>query len=177
MKVRRSCCDEERPSRLATWAIAAGAIAVTGILLTATAAEMNDEGTGAEEFEVAGEQATGTVCAAGCHGWEAMFEGPRQVPRQWDFIISEMVGLGAYGTDEQLDLVSRYLSRMWGLVRINSASTHDLVVVLALPEEDADAVIAYREEHGQFADLESLKKVPGIDADTIDAQAAAITFN
>jgi DNA uptake protein ComE-like DNA-binding protein len=49
--------------------------------------------------------------------------------------------------------------------------------VLALPEKEAAAVIAHRDEHGPFADLAHLKKVPGIDAAVLDAQAEAITFN
>jgi competence protein ComEA len=131
----------------------------------------------AEESDVAGEQATGAACAVGCHGWEAMFDGPRQPPQQWDYIISDMVARGAQATEEELNLVRRFLKREWGTVWINSAPAQDVVAVLGLPGEDADAIVAYREEHGAFSDLESLKKVPGIDAAVIDAQAEAITFN
>lgn len=168
MKSGSSPSARQHPFGKALWLKTAGIIAFFGILTAAAAAE---------NFQAEGEQATGAVCANGCHGWEAMFDGPRREPREWDYIIGEMIGLGAYGTDEQLGLVSRYLSRSWGLLPINSASAEEIATVLAVAEADAAAVVAYREENGQFTDLDSLKKVPGIDAATIDAQVAAITFN
>lgn len=131
---------------------------------------------GPEEFSALGEQALGAVCTE-CHGWDLIFGGPRQTPSQWEFIVSNMVARGATATPEQLDLIRRYLKWSWGVVWINSASAQDLVAVLALPEKDAEAIIAYRQEHGRFADLESLMQVPGIDAATIDAQADAIMFD
>lgn len=156
------------------------AIALT-LSAAACAAEPTSDSTrlediGVDEFNAIGEQATGAVCTY-CHGWEAIFGGPRQLPGQWDFIISDMVGRGAKGTEEQLNLVARYLKWSWGMVLINSASAEDLVTVLGLSAKDAEKVIAYRDKHGSFADLESLKAVPSIDVATIEAQADAIMFN
>jgi competence protein ComEA len=88
-----------------------------------------------------------------------------------------MVSRGAQATSEQISLIKRYLKWTWGAVWINSATPQDLVQVIGLPEEDAEAVIAWREEHGKFTDLEGLKEVPGIDPSAIDAQADAIMFN
>jgi len=151
--------------------MAAGAIVLVSVAVTANATES------ADEIAAAGEQATGLVCASACHGWDAIFAGPRQQPGQWDFVVADMASRGADASDEQLRLIRLFLKRTWGEVWINSATAQDLVAVLALPEKDAATVIAYRDEHGPFADLENLKKVPGIDAAVLDAQAGAITFN
>jgi len=155
----------------ATQLVAAGAIALAGIAATASAAGA------ADDIAAAGEQAAGVVCASECHGWDVIFAGPRQQSGQWDFVVSDMVGRGAQANDEQLRLIRHFLKRTWGEVWINSANAQDLVAVLALPDKDAEAVIAYRQEHGRFADLASLKKVPGVDLAAIDAQADAIVFN
>lgn len=129
------------------------------------------------DYDVAGEQATGMTCTAGCHGWEAMFDGPRQPPRQWEYIVSDMIARGAEASDEQRALIVRFLTREWGTVWVNSAPAGDFVAVLGIPEKDAEAIVAYRDEHDRFADLEGLKSVPGIDTATIDAQTDALTFD
>lgn len=133
------------------------------------------EDIGPDEFSALGEEATGAVCTK-CHGWDMIFGGPRQTPDQWDFIVSDMVARGASGTPEQKDLIRRYLKWIWGAVWINRATAQDLVQVIGMPEKKAEAVIAWRHEHGDFTDLESLKEVPGIDPAVIDAQADAIMF-
>jgi len=149
----------------------AGVIALVGLLSTAVAAESIDE------MAAAGELVAGNVCASECHGWDLVFAGPRQLPGQWDFIVTDMASRGASATDEQLRLIRVFLKRTWGAVWVNDASAQDLVTVLALPEKDAEAVIAHRQEHGKFTDLADLRNVPGIDPAKIDAQADAIIFN
>jgi competence protein ComEA len=172
---------DERSSCRATWLAVAATIAVGAGITTAVASDPQGDSTrlgdvGPEAFNAAGEQATGIVCTE-CHGWDAIFGGPRQTPGQWDFIVSDMVSRGAKGTPEQLDLIRRYLKWAWGVVWINSATAQDLAAVIGIPEKEAEAVIAWREEHGPFADVESLKEVPGIDPAVIDAQADAMMFN
>jgi competence ComEA-like helix-hairpin-helix protein len=147
-------------------------IIVVGILASFTAAASETE-----DASAIGEQVTGLVCASSCHGWDEVFAGERKLPSQWDFVVSDMAGRGAIGTDEQFDQARSFLKRTWGAVWINNASARDLEAVLALPAEDAAAVIAYRKEHGRFTDLASLKEVPGIDTAVIDMQADAIIFN
>jgi len=132
---------------------------------------------GSEAFDARGEQVTGQVCASACHGWDLVFGGPRQQPGQWDFIVSDMLGRGAAATQEQLAVIKPWLSWTWGEVWVNSAAAPDLVAVLGIPKQSAEAVVGYREEHGKFADLDALKAVPGIDAATIDARSDAIVFN
>lgn len=170
MKVRNSRFRRNRSSGHAPWLITAGALGLACIFSSAAFADD-------EEYDVAGEQATGTSCAVGCHGWEPMFDGPRQPPRQWEYIVSDMIARGASATPEQQALIARFLTRQWGTVWVNSAPAQDFVGVLGIPEKDAEAIVAYRDEHGKFADIAGLKAVPGIDAATIDAEADALTFD
>jgi len=122
------------------------------------------------------EQTFNQVCSE-CHSVETVFEGPRLTAQQWDSTVRDMVGRGANATDEQLDLIRAYLKRSWGAVWINRAEAEELAEMIGLPVEDAEKLIAYREENGAFEDLEGLKAVPGIDAAVLDAQADLIRFN
>jgi competence protein ComEA len=180
VKVLESCSEQTARIARAGWLGAAASVAL-GVCIVGTAFGSEEdsveiEDVGSEEFVAAGEQTTGAVCTQ-CHGWDMIFGGPRQTPDQWDFIVSDMLSRGAQATSEQASLIKRYLKWTWGAVWINSATPQDLVQVIGLPEEDAEAVIAWREEHGKFTDLEGLKEVPGIDPSAIDAQADAIMFN
>lgn len=168
--------------KYAGWLQVAAGIAVVIVFPSANAADSSDPGAaetvvGSEAFNAAGEQATGGACASACHGWDLIFGGPRRVPREWDSVISDMVGRGAQLTDEQLALIGSYLKWSWGTVWINSATPEDLVAVLALSETEANSVVAYRDAHGRFTDIDSLKAVPGLDNAAIDEQADAIMFN
>lgn len=181
MTARKSRSDEERSHRragllaaAAVFILGAGAAVAGGPDADADSTKLED--VGPEEFNAIGEEATGAVCTQ-CHGWDSIFGGPRQTPGQWDFIVSDMVARGATATPEQLDLIRRYLKWAWGVVWINSASAEELAAVVGLPKGDAETVIAWREEHGPFANLDSLKDVPGIDSAAIEAQADAIMFN
>lgn len=182
MKGFVSRLEKARLSRQGRWlVILAGYVLANGMLATVLAAEPCRESSGLgnlgpEELNARGEQATAAVCLS-CHGWDSIFGGPRQTADQWDFIVSEMVSRGAQGTPEQIELIRRYLKWVWGAVWINRATADDLVQVIGLSPEDAEAVIAWRQEHGDFTGLDTLKQVPGVDAALIDAQADAIMFN
>ncbi len=49
-----------------------------------------------------------------------------------------------------------------GLIDINSADVEDLCEIPGIGESRAGAILAYREEHGNFQSPEDLMKVPGI---------------
>ena len=59
---------------------------------------------------------------------------------------------------------------------MNTATAIELESGLTLRRSQAAAIIAYRSQHGKFASLEDLKRVPGLDAATIDAKKDRVTF-
>jgi len=117
------------------------------------------------------------VCASACHGFDEIFAGPRRLPQEWDTVVEDMVGKGAPASEEQLLIVKRYLKWAWGTVWINRATANDLVAFLAIPRDEAESIIAYRDANGPFTDISSLKAVPDVDTTAIDAQAGSILFN
>jgi competence protein ComEA len=92
-----------------------------------------------------------------------------------------MISRGAEGTDEEFDLVVKYLAKNFpeggAKVSVNKAAAKDLATALSLSEKDAGAIVSYRQEHGNFKDLSDLKKVPGVDAQKIDAAKDKISFD
>jgi len=52
----------------------------------------------------------------------------------------------------------------------------DLQTQLELTAKDADAIVKYRTDHGDFKDFDSLTKVPGVDAAKLTAKKDSIAF-
>ena len=116
-------------------------------------------------------------CDTSCHGLEKLDEAGRKPPREWDDLVISMQGKGATGTAADFAMVKKYLARYYGFVRVNMAAAEEFSRVLGLSAKDAAAVVAYRTEHGKFADIEALLKVPAIDKSKIEEQPDALRFN
>jgi competence ComEA-like helix-hairpin-helix protein len=52
----------------------------------------------------------------------------------------------------------------------------DLQTQIELTAKDADAIVKYRSDHGDFKDWDSLMKVPGIDTAKLTAKKDSIVF-
>jgi competence ComEA-like helix-hairpin-helix protein len=84
---------------------------------------------------------------------------------------------GAEVTDEQARLIVDYLAAHFGpLIYINSAPAEALQDVLALTPQEAAALIKYRQESGNFKNLDDLLKAHGVDAKKIQEQSGNIVF-
>jgi competence protein ComEA len=59
---------------------------------------------------------------------------------------------------------------------MNKARAIQLESRLSLKRSEAAAIINYRKEHGDFASIEDLKKVPGIDFSKIEAKQDSLVF-
>jgi competence ComEA-like helix-hairpin-helix protein len=100
----------------------------------------------------------------------------RRTKTEWEASIRDMIMEGAEGTGKEFEAVFEYLLLTRGKVFINDARPEDIVQVLGTSKKDAEAIVTFRTEKGPFADLEALRKVPGIDLKLIDAQPDAIAF-
>ena len=111
-----------------------------------------------------------------CHPVENIVRS-RRVPADWNTVVARMATLGARATDEQFRMIRRYMIRYYGTVRVNSAPAEEFSAVLGYSPKDATAIVAYRQAHGRFADIDALAKVPGLDRAKLDEQPEALKFD
>lgn len=121
-----------------------------------------------------GKAAVVAVCEP-CHG-VTMLHGNFKTRLEWEETLEEMGNFGAKATDDQWTDISAYLLKHFSKVNVNKAAARDFELVLDVDTKLAEAIVNYRSEHGNFATLDDLKQVPGIDAQKLDARAKRLTF-
>lgn len=121
-----------------------------------------------------GAQTLQRVCSA-CHTPERILAA-RKSRAQWDEVMDKMVSRGAVITDTDYEILMPYLVKSYGRVNVNFDPAEELVEVLGLSTESAEAVVSYRKSHGKFADFEALVKVPGLDIKRLEPLRDAIDF-
>ena len=99
----------------------------------------------------------------------------------WISTMTKMSGFGMKATDAEVLAVVDYLSKNWAAeeipkVNVNTASASQLESGLSLKRSQASALIAYRKEHGKFASLEDLKKVPQLAGANVAEKKDRIVF-
>lgn len=128
-----------------------------------------------QEFSNAAEATIDRVCVA-CHPFENIVKTRRNV-REWSDQVTNMAQRGAPGTDPDFALVKKYLTRYYGVVKVNTAPAEELSAVLGLPAKVAAAVVEYRTAHGKFADIAALEKVEGVEKAKLEEQPEALVFD
>jgi len=109
-----------------------------------------------------------------CHGTERALVAPR-TRKGWEGVLAEMANLGAQLEPGEQEAILAFLTERHGLVNVNAATAEELVA-LGLSKKDADAIGSYRSDHGPFADFAALQRVPGLDADRLNAVRARVAF-
>ena len=112
-----------------------------------------------------------------CHGLEGI-TGARNSKDRWASIVDDMVSRGATGTDQEIDQIIDYLAAHFApaKVNVNKATAKEIATALGISEDNAATIVSYREKNGNFKDIDGLKKVPGIDAQRVDARKDRLEF-
>jgi competence protein ComEA len=111
----------------------------------------------------------------GCHEIDLVV-ARRHTREEWDGVVEDMIARGTKGTEAELSLVAEYLSKYLGKVSVNSATAKELEDGLKIPEQDAQAIVSWRKEHGKFKNVEDVRKVPGLDAAKIGEKRGWMSF-
>ena len=115
------------------------------------------------------------ICGA-CHGTDVVFK-TRTTKEKWKATVDEMASRGAEGTDEQLDTIIDYLAKCFGpRVNVNKATAKELETQFELASAEAEAIVKYRQDKGDFKDVAGLKNVPGLDFAKVESVRYRITF-
>jgi competence ComEA-like helix-hairpin-helix protein len=117
--------------------------------------------------------------------------------KEWDQVVNQMVSRGADLTDEEIDTVIEYLSKNYGpldqattpaststadtssseaSVNVNKASAEDLESSLGLAKPEAEAIVKYRDQKGNFKTWQDVAAVPGVPSAKIEGLQKRLTF-
>jgi len=143
-------------------------------LVVTTASAAGRRATPQEPSDDKGAAAFTAVCSK-CHPAERIV-ATRRTKSQWEEVLDQMTKLGAPITDDNYDTLIDYLLRHYGKINVNRGESKDIALVASLSPKDADAIVKYRSEHGDFADFDALTKVPGIDVKALEEHRAALDF-
>jgi competence protein ComEA len=124
-----------------------------------------------------GKEAVVKACFS-CHG-SGNFRKSRLTKDEWTEQVADMMDRGAQATDEQETAIIDYLSRNFGKeskLWVNTAPFQELKNVLKLTVKEAQAMVDWRDQNGNFKNLEDLKKVPGVEVGKIEEKKDVIAF-
>jgi competence protein ComEA len=114
------------------------------------------------------------VCSA-CHPPTSITERMR-TQKEWSTTIDNMASYGATATEAEFDEVLKYAVSVAGKANVNTAPAAELAPVLDVSPEVAAAVEKYRSEHGTFTSIDDVKKVPGVDAQKLEARKNRLEY-
>ena len=115
------------------------------------------------------------VCSM-CHSPENVV-GLAKSRSDWEAVVGQMATMGAQGTDDEFNQIVDYLAAYFPkTVNVNKASARDLEAGLQLSSNEAESMVRYREQNGNFKSIEDIQKVPGVDAKKIAARKDILQF-
>jgi competence protein ComEA len=114
------------------------------------------------------------VCGR-CHTPDRI-TGIKKSGLEWKETIEKMILKGAQVSDEDYDPILAFLVRNFDRIDINWVESGELVVALGLTQDEAEKIVAYRKEHGDFKDFDSVTKVPGVDVKKLEAKKSSFMF-
>jgi competence protein ComEA len=148
--------------RLITYGVVVAAIAAATAYVAIAQAQL-PEGPGKEE--------TVKMCGT-CHPADRA-ASVRLTRVGWQETMTKMVGLGAKGTDQELEAVLTYLSTNFKgegrkPLNLNTATSIDLESIGGMLRKESAAWIAARKAQGPCKTIDDLKKVSGVDFKKIE---------
>jgi competence protein ComEA len=122
-----------------------------------------------------GKEAVQKICAS-CHELEAVTSTLR-TRIGWQRNVDDMISRGAEGSGSDMEAVVAYLTTYFGKINVNTASAKDMETSLGFSGKEAQAIVAYREQNGNFKNFEQLKNVPGVSGEKLQAKRSRIAFS
>jgi competence protein ComEA len=116
------------------------------------------------------------VCSM-CHSPTAVI-GKQGTRQWWQSKVTEMLQEVTDVPDSDVNTIVAYLAKNFPIVKINvnKAAAKDLETGLDLTSKESEAIVQYREAHGNFKTLDDLKKAPGLDAAKIESKKDRLEF-
>lgn len=121
-----------------------------------------------------------TICTA-CHSL-VNIATQKKSKEEWQAKVTEMLQEEADVTATERESIVNYLATHFpkvgapAKINVNKATAKDLETSLELSVKDAEVIVRYRQEQGNFKTPDELKKVPGVDAAKIETQRERLEF-
>jgi competence ComEA-like helix-hairpin-helix protein len=124
---------------------------------------------------------------AGCHVLKVV-TSKRASKQQWSALVDQMISRGAEVPDEEIETVVDYLAKNFGAtsgekdpdrsspINVNKSTADELAGALGLSAKEAAAIVAYREQNGNFKVWRDLINVPGIETEKIESHKDRLAF-
>ena len=122
-----------------------------------------------------GKDVVDQICGS-CHETYFIFSHGRTTKQNWYSLVDDMTSRGTAATEEQVQTVKDYLVKYFGQVNVNKAPSAEIASVLEITPSQADAIVAYKTDHGAFKNLSDLKKVPGLESVDLDSKKNSIVY-
>lgn len=117
----------------------------------------------------------------GCHTADS-FAAYRFTKDEYHSIVYRMAERGAQASGPELDQIAEYLAKNFPKVEdptklnINRATAKEMEARLNLTAKEAEAIVTYRERHGNFRAIGDLYVIYGVDGTKIQAAKDKISF-
>jgi competence ComEA-like helix-hairpin-helix protein len=117
----------------------------------------------------------------GCHKADEL-TAYRFTNDEYHAIVIRMAERGARATPDELNVIADYLFEHFpkiedaGTINVNKASADEIATGLGLTKTEAEAVVKYRERHGDFHAWGDLLTIYGVDGRKIEAAKDKISF-
>lgn len=124
---------------------------------------------------------------AGCHVLKVV-TSKRASKQQWAALVDQMISRGAEIPDEDIETVVDYLAKNFAAasvekdpdrsppINVNKGTAAELAGALGLSAKEAAAIVAYREQNGNFKVWRDLMNVPGVETEKIESNKDRLAF-
>ena len=148
-------------------------IALSSLLICPALAQKDFPDAPAKEF-------VNRICLQ-CHEPSQLLNQKR-TESDWRITIARMAQKGIAGTPEQYDAITAYMAKNFGKqedaskVNMNKAKAEEIVAVVGLTPEEAQALVTYREKHGEYREWGEMLVVYGVDGRKLEAAKDKMSF-
>jgi competence ComEA-like helix-hairpin-helix protein len=100
----------------------------------------------------------------------------------WKTTVARMATKGVAAPAEQYDAIAAYMAKNFGKtedttkINMNKAKADEIVAVIGLTPAEAQALVAYREKHGDYREWGEMLVVYGVDGRKLEAAKDKMSF-
>ena len=117
----------------------------------------------------------------GCHKPDS-FSAYRHTKDEYQAIVARMAERGTPASAKELDQIAAYLFQNFpkvedpSKVNVNKASAKEIETRLGLTAQEAEAIVSYRNRHGDFHAIGDLYIIYGVDGKKLESAQDKIAF-